>query len=62
MSGIFAGLLCGEATVAFLILTNRDPFRGWSAGFIALCLNFLATVSLSLVAAPSRNAVEIPVG
>jgi SSS family solute:Na+ symporter len=61
MRAVFAGLLCGEATLAFLILTNRDPFCGWSAGFIALCLNFLAAVSLSLVAAPSRNAAEIPV-
>src|SRR5215467_13932240 len=53
MSAVFAGLLCGEATVAFLILTNRDPFYGWSAGFIALCLNFLAAVGLSLALTPS---------
>ncbi len=61
MQGVFAGLVAGVATVAFLMLTNRDPFYGWSAGFIALCLNFLAVVSLSLVAAPSRKNAEIPV-
>src|SRR5205809_3262507 len=48
MQGVFAGMIAGVATVAFLILTHRDPIFGWSAGFLALCLNFLITVLLSL--------------
>ena len=65
MRAVFAGLLCGECTVAFLMLTNRDPLYGWSAGFIALCLNFLAAVGLSLVLTPSAaetRGVEVVVG
>ena len=46
--GVFAGLIAGVGAVAFLILSNRDPFYGWSAGFVALCLNFAITVILSL--------------
>ncbi len=48
MPGVFTGLLAGVGTVAFLMLTNRDPFFGWSAGFVALCLNFAITIALSL--------------
>ena len=49
MPGVFAGMIAGVATVAFLILTHQDPFFGWSAGFVALCLNFLITPILSLL-------------
>jgi len=49
MAGVFAGMTVGVATVAFLILTGRDPWFGWSAGFAALCLNFLITVAVSLL-------------
>ena len=49
MHGVFAGMVTGVATVGFLVLTNNDPFHGWSAGFVALCLNFLITVTLSLM-------------
>src|ERR1700685_597060 len=41
MPGVFAGMIAGVATVIFLMLSHRDPFYGWSAGFVALCLNFL---------------------
>src|SRR5713226_5473974 len=43
LPGVFAGMITGVATVAFLILSNQDPFFGWSAGFVALCVNFLIT-------------------
>jgi SSS family solute:Na+ symporter len=46
--GVFVGLVCGVAVVAFLILTHRDPFFGWSAGFLGLCINFLITFAASL--------------
>lgn len=49
MAGVFVGMIAGVATVAFLGLTDRDPFHGWSAGFVALCLNFTVTAILSLV-------------
>ena len=54
MRGVFAGMVAGVATVAFLMLSKQDPFFGFSAGFVALCLNFLITVTLSLLAAPIR--------
>ncbi len=53
LRGVFAGLVAGVATVAFLAVTKRDPFFGFNAGFVALCLNFIVTVVLSLEAVPS---------
>jgi SSS family solute:Na+ symporter len=46
--GVFAGMAAGVGAVAFLVLTGRDPFLGLNAGFVALCVNFLLTVLLSL--------------
>ena len=57
MRGVFSGLICGVSAVAFLMLTNRDPFFGWSAGFVALCLNFLVTVILSMLAPSGKQTV-----
>lgn len=48
MRGVFAGIVIGVGTVAFLILSKRDPFLGLNAGFFALCLNFFVTVLFSL--------------
>jgi SSS family solute:Na+ symporter len=47
MPGVFAGMMAGVAAVIFLMLSHRDPFYGWSAGFVALCLNFLTTALIS---------------
>ena len=47
MPGVFAGMIAGVATVIFLLLSHRDPLYGWSAGFVALCLNFLTTALVS---------------
>jgi SSS family solute:Na+ symporter len=49
MAGVFAGLISGVATVVFLILTHRDPFAGWNAGFLGLCINFPITAVFSLL-------------
>ncbi len=49
---VFAGMAAGVGTVVFLFLTHRDPFHGWSAGFLGLCLNFLVAATLSLVMPP----------
>jgi SSS family solute:Na+ symporter len=43
MPGVFAGLVAGIALLAFLMLSNRDPYFGVNAGFIALCVNFAVT-------------------
>jgi solute:Na+ symporter, SSS family len=47
--GVFAGMIAGVATVILLMLSHRDPWFGWSAGFVALCLNFLITALVSLL-------------
>jgi len=46
-SGVFAGLAAGVIITSVLMLTNRDPWNGVSAGFIALCANFVIAVVVS---------------
>src|SRR5262249_47344215 len=48
-AGVFAGTVFGVGSTVFLVLSKRDPFLGLNAGFLALCLNFLITVTLSLL-------------
>jgi SSS family solute:Na+ symporter len=56
MPAVFAGMIAGVATAVFLMLSHRDPVFGLSAGFIALCLNFLIAIFASLLkAAPKRE-------
>jgi len=55
MAGVFAGLIAGVGAVALLTLSNHDPFFGWSAGFVALCLNFLIAAGLSLIKPPQGS-------
>ena len=52
-TGIFAGIVCGVAVVAFLILTKRDPWVGLNPGFVALCVN-LAVVGVISSVWPAR--------
>ncbi len=61
MPGVFAGLIAGLATIAYLILTQHDPIFGWNAGFVGLCVNFLMTtiVSLSGTAGVARADPEL---
>jgi SSS family solute:Na+ symporter len=49
MVGVFSGMVIGVATVAFLVLSKRDPFIGLNAGFLALCANFIVTGLVSLL-------------
>jgi SSS family solute:Na+ symporter len=49
MTGVFAGIICGVGSVAFLFVTKRDPFHGLSAGFLGLCANFATAIALSLL-------------
>lgn len=46
---VFAGMIAGVATALTLMLSHRDPLLGVSAGFLALCLNFLIVAAVSLV-------------
>ena len=48
-AGVFCGMIAGVAAAVFLMLSHRDPLFGLSAGFLALCLNFLITVFGSLL-------------
>jgi SSS family solute:Na+ symporter len=61
MPGVFAGLVVGIATVAFLMLGGRDPFLGLNAGFVSLCLNFVVTVAVSLLTPAQASAFDEPV-
>lgn len=60
--GVFAGLAVGVAIVALLMLTKRDPYMGFNAGFIGLCANFAITglVSLLTPAAPMQFDPLVP--
>jgi SSS family solute:Na+ symporter len=55
MPAIFAGMIAGVATALFLMLSHRDPVFGLSAGFLALCLNFLIAIFASLLKAGTQR-------
>lgn len=57
-AGIFAGLFCGVAVVAFLILTKRDPWMGMNPGFVALCLNFALVAAFSFIQPKRATQLE----
>jgi len=58
MTGVFSGLVIGVGTTGFLLLSKHDPFFGLNAGFVALCLNFVTTVAVSVVTAAERSGFE----
>jgi solute:Na+ symporter, SSS family len=58
-SAVFVGLVFGVVVAAFLMLSHRDPLFGLSAGFLALCLNFLLVVFGSLFT-PARIVATAP--
>jgi SSS family solute:Na+ symporter len=45
---VFLGIIAGISAVTFLMLTGRDPWMGWNAGFVALCLNFTVVAAVTL--------------
>jgi SSS family solute:Na+ symporter len=57
-TGVFAGMVSGVAITSVLMLTNRDPWNGVSAGFIALCANFVITVVVSLFTSVRDTRLE----
>lgn len=58
-TGATSGLVSGLAAVAILILSHRDPFHGFNAGFLALVLNFVVTVFASLATPPQANPMPL---
>jgi SSS family solute:Na+ symporter len=54
-AAVFGGMIAGVTAAAFLMLSHRDPLFGLSAGFLALCLNFLVTVFGSLLTPALRR-------
>jgi SSS family solute:Na+ symporter len=59
MPGVFTGMIVGVATVIFLMLSNRDPWFGWSAGFVALCLNSLIATLVSLLTPKASSPITL---
>jgi SSS family solute:Na+ symporter len=57
--GVISGLVAGLALAASLMLSHHDPFGGLNAGFIALCLNFLVTASVSLATSAQENPLPL---
>jgi SSS family solute:Na+ symporter len=57
--GIWCGMVAGVGTVALLVLTGRDPIGGLNAGFIALCLNLLVVVVVSLLKSAEPGSLLI---
>ena len=57
---VFTGMVTGVTVAVFLMLTHRDPWFGVSAGFLALCLNFVLVVMVSLLAPVSDSDVGAP--
>ena len=53
-AGVFWGLGIGFTLVIFLILAKLDPFLGLNAGFVALAVNALVTVGMSLVSGKKK--------
>ncbi len=56
--GVFSGIASGAILVSFLIISGRDPFLGMNAGFVALALNALLTVVVSLMSKPEKGGFE----
>jgi solute:Na+ symporter, SSS family len=46
---VFAGMIAGVACAVLLMATRHDPLFGVSAGFVALCVNFLVVLAGSLL-------------
>lgn len=58
-AGVFAGVVIGVATTLTLVISGRDPWHGLNAGFVALCVNFAVTVTISLLAPPREDYIPL---
>jgi Na+/proline symporter len=52
---VLAGLLAGIAVASALVFTGHDPLGGINAGFLALALNAVLAVGLSLALGPKHE-------
>ncbi len=51
-AGVLTGMIAGMLAAIALMSAGLDPVAGLNAGFIALCINFIATVAVSLTRRP----------
>ncbi|HHV85148.1 MAG TPA: sodium:solute symporter family protein, partial [Petrimonas sp.] len=51
-AGVLTGIITGISVVAFLTFNKMDPFLGFNGGFVALTVNFVVTVIVSLMTTP----------
>jgi solute:Na+ symporter, SSS family len=58
--GVFIGMIVGVVTAASLMAAHLDPVFGLNAGFVALCVNLVVTVTASLLFPAQRLAEEAP--
>jgi len=58
--GIFAAMAAGIAVVAFLVLTKRDPFMGFNAGFLGLCVNLVIVAVARLLTSARPTVFDEP--
>lgn len=56
--GVFAGLLAGVGLAMIFIFTKHDPFIGLNAGFVALCVNVVVTILVSVSTPAQKNGFE----
>ncbi len=61
-SGVLWGLVTGIVIVAILVSGRHDPFLGMNAGFVALVVNSLVTVVVSLLTKPLHLGREVNQG
>lgn len=58
-AGVISGIVVGVGIVAFLTFNQMDPFMGFNGGFVALTVNFIVTLLVSLFTAPPpKETVE----
>ncbi|HEY1892637.1 MAG TPA: sodium:solute symporter family protein [Steroidobacteraceae bacterium] len=56
-TGVLIGLIVGVLTAVTLMSAHLDPIGGLNAGFVALCINFVATIAGSLATRASAGQV-----
>jgi solute:Na+ symporter, SSS family len=61
-TAVFTGVVVGVTAAVFLMLTHRDPWFGVSAGFLALCLNLVVVLLMSLLEATHESPQTDPGG
>ena len=57
-SGVLSGIVSGVVVVFLLIAPQTDPFLSLNAGFVALVINILVTVIVSLVTKPESGGFK----